>query len=63
MANGKDLISPNFEICSHQSGKWILEFPSHIERDHEHDPFLDFGNIIELRYLLDEVIKGEMQIL
>ena len=63
MAYGKDLISPNFEICSHQSGKWVLEFPEHIERDHDHDPRLTFENIIELHYLLDEVIKGEMQIL
>ena len=56
----RDIISPNFEICYHEGfQKWVLEFPEHIDRHHDHDPRLDYHQLIELRYLLDEVIRRQ----
>ena len=38
----RDIISPNFEICYDlRRQKWVLEFPEHIDRDHDHDLRLD----------------------
>ncbi len=54
----RDIISPNFEICFDESrGQWVLEFPEHIDRDH--DPRLDYNQLVELRYLLDEIIRSQ----
>ena len=58
----RDIISPNFEICyDPRRQKWVLEFPEHIDRDHDHDPRLDWAQLVELRYLLDEIIRNNFE--
>ena len=65
MSNIRSLISPNFEIglFKDERGPYVLEFPGHIHKDFDGDPHLDIHQIIELRYLLDQVINNHMQIL
>ena len=65
MTNRRCLISPNFEIgfSSDSEEAYLLEFPSHIHKDCDGDPHLDIHQIIELRYLLDQVIANQMEIL
>ena len=54
-------ISPNFEIGPHfKDGDYILEFPAHIRRDDEHDPILTVSDLIELRYLIDQILPEAM---
>ena len=58
-------ISPNFEL-SHFNKKgdtFVLEFPAHIHRDHDGDPHLSLIQLIELKYLLENTISREFQIL
>ena len=58
------MISPNFEISFDEDWqRFIVEFPEHISRDQDHDPRLTLLEMVELRYLLDQVIANQMEIL
>ena len=53
------MISTNFEISFDEDRQWfIVEFTQYISRDIDHDPRLMLLEIVELRYLLDQVIAS-----
>lgn len=57
-------ISPNFEL-SHfntEGDTFVLEFPDHIHRDEDGDPHLSLIQLIELKYLLEDMITSEFHI-